>query len=248
MPSMQSTVLLATTLLGSLLQHAAAAPEASSKRADVQFPQCISMCVRNSGCFDNSCICEKASDGILSEIVICMNQWCSADITAKDLIGPLQGECDLPKSAVNDAEKKGGVSNTGGDDETSSAKPTATPTASGKGKDSKDDVTMTWDVGSPVSAQAQASTTVTPATPAISGTLTVDTNAATTNLLTDESAPTGTNSLVVALSTPALPSSSASANSNASSNDDKGNGAGISGHASIFGIVAAMGVALALGF
>src|SRR4051794_25563189 len=141
MPSMRSTVLLATTLLGSLLQHAAAAPEASSsKRADVQFPQCISMCVRNSGCFDNACICEKAGDGILSEIVICMNQWCSADITAKDLIGPLQGKCNLPKSAVNDAEKKGGVSNTDdADEETSTAKPTATatPTASGKGKGNK---------------------------------------------------------------------------------------------------------------
>ncbi|KAI0443129.1 hypothetical protein F4803DRAFT_332538 [Xylaria telfairii] len=246
MPSMQSTVILATALLGSLLQHAAAAPEVGGKRADVQFPDCISTCMRNSGCFDAKCVCKKADDGILSDIVICMNQWCPADITAADLIGPLEGQCDLPKSAVQDAEKKGGVLGNA-DNETSTAKPTATPTPSGKGgKD--DDVTVTFDLGKPQTAAAQTATTVTPAT---SGTLTIPTDAAATGLLTDgDDKPTAsaTGSLGAATSTPATatPSSSAAAGNSTNSTDD--NAAGLSSQSSIFGVIAAMGVALALGF
>ncbi|KAJ2987789.1 hypothetical protein NUW58_g4316 [Xylaria curta] len=159
MPSVQSTIILATALLGSLLQQAAAAPEASSKRADIEFPQCISTCMRNSGCFDAKCICKKANDGILSDIVVCMNQWCPSDITAKDLITPLQGECSLSKSAVQDAEKKGGVSDDNDDgDEASSTKPTATPKPSGKdGKDDKEEeIIMTYDLGKPQTAAAEA--------------------------------------------------------------------------------------------
>ncbi|TGJ88152.1 hypothetical protein E0Z10_g515 [Xylaria hypoxylon] len=257
MPSMQSTIILATALLGSLLQHAAAAPEASSKRADIEYPQCISTCMRNSGCFDAKCICSKASDGILSDIVICMNQWCSADITAKDLIEPLEGQCDLPKSAVQDAEKKGGVADDTGDDEPSStsskssAKPTATAasTASSKGDD-KDDVTVTYDLGKPQTAAAaestKAATTVTPAT---SGTLILPTDSATAGgLLTDsDNTPTATGSLGAATSIRATPSSSAAeGDSTGSANED--NAAGLTGRASIFGVVAAMGAALALGF
>ncbi|KAI0450680.1 hypothetical protein F5B21DRAFT_420757 [Xylaria acuta] len=251
MPSMQSTIILATALLGSLLQHAAAAPEAGSKRADVQFPDCISTCMRNSGCFDAKCICKKADGGILSDIVICMNQWCPADITARDLIDPLEGECDLPKSAVQDAEKKGGVLDDAGDEETSSAKPTATPTPSDKGSnDGKDEITMTFDLGKPLTAAAETATTV---TPAISGTLTIPTDAAMTGLLTDgDNEPTTavTGSLGAATSTPATatPSSSAAAGNSSDSTDDEGNAAGLSSQSSIFGVIAAMGVALALGF
>ncbi|KAI1744378.1 hypothetical protein F4680DRAFT_292185 [Xylaria scruposa] len=250
MPSMQSTVILATALLGSLLQHAAAAPEAASKRADVQFPDCISTCMRNSGCFDTKCICKKASDGILSDIVICMNQWCPADITATDLIGPLEGSCDLPKSAVQDAEKKGGVLNAADNEETTtSAKPTATPTPSSKDNKSEE-IIMTFDLGKPQTAPAETTTTV---TPAISGTLTIPTDAVATGLLTDgDDKPTtaATGSLAAATSTPATakPSTSATAGNSTSSTDDQGNAASFSSQSSIFGVVAAMGVTLALGF
>ncbi|KAI0858378.1 hypothetical protein F4860DRAFT_316458 [Xylaria cubensis] len=254
MPSMQSTVILATALLGSLLQHAAAAPEAVSKRADVQFPDCISTCMRNSGCFDTKCICKKASDGILSDIVICMNQWCPADITAKDLIEPLEGSCDLPKSAVQDAEKKGGVLDATADNEettTSSAKPTATHTPSGKDNKSEE-IIMTFDLGKPVTAPAETTTAV--VTPAISGTLTIPTDAVATGLLTDggddKPSTAVTGSLAAATSTPATakPSTSATAGNSTSSTNDQGNAAGFSSQSSIFGVVAAMGVTLALGF
>ncbi|KAI1130466.1 hypothetical protein F5Y10DRAFT_119477 [Nemania abortiva] len=254
MPSMQSTLILATALLGSLLQHAAAAPEASSSKRAVQYPDCIATCMRNSGCFDSGCICRKAADGILSDIVICMNQWCPADVTAKDLIDPLEAQCSLPKAAVQDAEKKGGVaddSGSGSDDVTTSetstaAKPTATAASTTKGGAS--DVTMTFDVGSPQTAAAGSATTTVKAS--ISGTLTIATDAATTGLLTDGlDEPATTGSLAAATSTPATSSSSASsASASGTSSDDQGSAAGLRGQASVFGVVAAMGAALALGF
>lgn len=253
---MQSTMILATALLGSLLQHAAAAPEASSKRAGVQFPDCISTCMRNSGCFDTGCICKKADDGILSDIVICMNQWCPADVTATDLIGPLEGQCALPKAAVQDAEKKGGVlaisasSSSGSsssdsssdNDETSSAKPTATPASSSSsgGKNGKDDITTTFDVGSPVTAAAEPSSSA--LTPNASGTLTRPADATPTTT-GGKGKPTSSSSLAAA-----TPSSSAAAGGSDDSADDKDNAADLSGKASVFGVVAAMAVALALGF
>lgn len=245
MPSMQSTILLGTALLGSLLQHAAAAPEANSKRADVQFPQCISTCMRNSGCFDSACICKKADDGILSDIVICMNQWCPADVTAKDLIEPLEGQCDFSKSAVQDAEKKGGVAvDAGDDDDDSSSKPA---TSSGT-KSGDDEVIMTFDLGSPQTNPGKTATTATTATPVASGTLTVATAAATTGLLTDDADSSVTGKLGAATSTPATPSSSAAASDSDKSSDDEDNAAGLTRQASVFGAVAAMGFALALGF
>lgn len=240
---MKSTIILATALLGSLLQHAAAAPEASSKRA-VQLPQCISTCMRNSGCFDTGCICKKADDGILSDIVICMNQWCPADVTAKDLIGPLEGQCDLPKAAVQDAEKKGGVLDNSGasssdDDEPSSAKPTATPTSS-PSKGGKDDITMTFEVGSPVTAAAEPSSSA--LTPNVSGSLTRSADATPTTAGGKTKATTS-GSLAAA-----TPSTSASPSGSDNSTDDKDNAADLRGQASVFGVVAAMAVALALGF
>ncbi|KAI1304785.1 hypothetical protein F5Y03DRAFT_168160 [Xylaria venustula] len=277
MPSMQSTIILATTLLGSLAQQAAAAPEAGSiRRGAIQFPDCIATCMRNSGCFDAKCICSGASNGVLSDIVVCMNQWCPATVTAKDLIGPLEGQCDLPKSAVQDAEKIGGVA----DDEpssTSSAKSTAattaTSTAGTKGGDSSDSTetaskasstktgddaaVMTFDVGAPQTNAADPTTTV---KPVISGTLTVTNDAATTTtddaaatetgLLTDDDAqPTPTGSLGGSATLVSATPSSSAANAEASgSTSDHGNAAGLTGQASIFGIVAAMGVALALGY
>ncbi|KAI1115244.1 hypothetical protein F5Y14DRAFT_411593 [Nemania sp. NC0429] len=265
MPSMQSVIILSTALLGSLLPHAAAAPEAissSSKRAGVQLPQCISTCMRNSGCFDTGCVCKKADDGILSDIVICMNQWCPADVTAADLIGPLEGQCDLPKAAVQDAEKKGGVVSGSGssdssssssssdddDNETSSAKPTPTGSSSssssgGKdGKDNNDDeVIMTFEVGSPVTAAAEPSSSA--LTPNASGTPTRSTDATPTPAGgKGKATPTGSQSS-------ATPSSSAGAGgSDDDSADDKDNAADVGSHASVFGVVAAMAVALALGF
>lgn len=251
MPSMPSTILLGTALLGSLLQHAAAAPEANSKRADVQFPECISTCMRNSGCFDAECICKKAEDGILSDIVICMNQWCPADVTAKDLIEPLEGQCDFSKSAVQDAEKKGGVAvdvDAGDDEDDASSKPTTT---SSSGKSGDDEVIVTFDLGKPQTNPAGPATTT--VTPVASGTLTVATAAATTGLLTDDSDSVVTGKLGAATSTPATstpttPSSSAAAGDSDKSSDDEGNAAGLTRQASVFGAVAAMGFALALGF
>jgi len=248
MPSLQSTVLFTTTLLGSLLQHVAAAPEAGAgaagmvkinKRADL--PQCIATCMRNSGCFDSACICKKVDDGILSDIAICMNQWCPADVTVTDLITPLKGECDLPKSAVQDAEKKGGVADDDGDDTGNEG--------DGKDGDDKatskagtDEATQTFDVGAPVTAPAPASTTLSPPT---SGTLTVSaSDAATTGLLIDSGEPTTSPTASPTFPSPTNPSSAAQPTE---TDDPDNNGAGLTGQASIFGVVAAMAVALVMG-
>jgi hypothetical protein len=247
MPSVQSTVLFTATLLGSLLQHAAAAPEAAGlvKRADL--PQCIATCMRNSGCFDSACICKKAADGILSDIAICMNQWCPADVTVTDLINPLKGECDLPKSSVQDAEKKGGVAVDDGDDTSddddgkdgdnkgnNGDKPTS--------KGGQDEITQTFDVGAPVTAPAPASTTLSPPT---SGTLTVSAgDAATTGLLIDGGEPTTSPTASPTLPSPTNPSSAAQPTE---TDDPNNNGAGVTGQASIFAVVAAMAVALVMG-
>ncbi|KAI0197763.1 hypothetical protein F4808DRAFT_289591 [Astrocystis sublimbata] len=277
MPSVQSTVILTTAVLGSLFQHAAAAPDTSIRRAGTQFPDCISTCMRNSGCFDTKCICKKADDGILSDIVICMNQWCPSEVTAMDLIKPLEGECDLSKSAVQDAEKKGGVADNIEDDDedekTTSSAPAATATATPSpknkdGKDSKDDddeeeIIMTMDLGSPQTAGAATSSAdvktaaATTVTPAISGTLTVPTDAATTGLLTDgDDKPTGVDGTLGA-ATSTYASVTPTASGSASGSDDKedstdkedgDDSAAMSSKASIFGVIAAVGVALALGF
>ncbi|KAI1812739.1 hypothetical protein GGS20DRAFT_556494 [Poronia punctata] len=252
MPSVQSTVIFTATLLGSLLQHAAAAPESSGSNLNInvdkraELAQCISTCMRNSGCFDSGCVCKKADDGILSDIAICMNQWCPADVTVKDLISSLGGSCDLPKDAVRDAEKKNGVANDDDDedsdddadddddDDDDDEKPTGKP---GKGNDA----TQTYDLGAPVTAPVPSSTTLKPPSSSV---LTVsDEDVVTTGLLTVSGSPTGTPLPSNTYPSPTNPTETPKP----SETDDPDNAAGLAGQASVFGVAAAMAVALVMG-
>ncbi|KAI1322004.1 hypothetical protein F5Y16DRAFT_56367 [Xylariaceae sp. FL0255] len=240
MPSKSSTILVVATILGSLLQPALAAPEAGSR--DITFAPCIQTCARNSGCFSDfsSCICKQASS-ILSDIVICMNQECPASVNALVLIQPLQSSCKIPASVVATAENIGGISGSN----------------SGSGKSGSSSISSSQEpkgttivnVGAPVTAPAP--TTVTTPAPVSSGdVLTVPASAAPTALLTDTSGSTPTTALIAA-STPALPhqtgTSGSSTNSDSPAGSDNDNAAGFV-PVSMFGVVVAMGVALAMGF
>ncbi|XXG99068.1 hypothetical protein Hte_005402 [Hypoxylon texense] len=114
----------------------------------VQFPTCITSCVRQNGCAptDADCMCKKASGGsFLSDVVVCMNQWCPTSTTFGDLIDPIKSNCDVPEKAIQEAESKAGFdtgsSSSGGDDgDDSSSSVTSTtkasPTAGSKGDSS----------------------------------------------------------------------------------------------------------------
>ncbi|KAI1265647.1 hypothetical protein F5Y18DRAFT_42060 [Xylariaceae sp. FL1019] len=261
MLSKQSTTLLTATLFG-LLQGAHAAPSARS----TEFPTCIQECIRSSGCFSDfdSCVCEKASDGILSDIASCINQGCPTTTTVLDLIQPLESTCKLSDSAVSAAEKIGGISSDGGDNDeptTTSSSQEQEPTAATSTK-----LTSTAAVGAPVTAGGDTTlttstrdTTMTTSTRAASATDVIPTDIATVS------------SLVVAQSTPPVPSpsatsgsltgssesdsngdsdssssSSSSSPSSSSANDNGESGAGAVSPMSMLGVVAAIGAAVVL--
>ncbi|KAI0110048.1 hypothetical protein F4814DRAFT_451019 [Daldinia grandis] len=135
----QTATLLYAALFGSSLVQAA-------------FPTCITSCIRQNGCppTDVDCMCKKVSGNFLSDVVVCMNQWCSSDTTLADLVGPIQSSCDIPKSALQAAEGKSGF-DTGSSSESGSDSGSSSdeekPTSTGGSSTAKPSVIMS--VGSP---------------------------------------------------------------------------------------------------
>ncbi|KAI2621078.1 hypothetical protein GGR54DRAFT_87211 [Hypoxylon sp. NC1633] len=120
----QYSAVLYASLLGSFIHRALAVPT-------VQFATCITSCIRQGGCppTDVDCLCEKASGHFLLDVVVCMNQWCSADTKLGDLIDPIASSCDVPKSAIEAAEAKAGF------DTGSISTTKAMPTGAAKGEE-----------------------------------------------------------------------------------------------------------------
>ncbi|OTA52833.1 hypothetical protein K449DRAFT_227172 [Hypoxylon sp. EC38] len=121
----------------------------SLAQAAVQFPTCITSCVRQNGCAptNTDCMCEKASGNFLSDVVICMNQWCSSDTKFSDLIGPIQSNCKVSQDAIDAAVSKAGFdtsgSSSGSDSDSSSAG------SSSKASSTAQVVSATMGVGAP---------------------------------------------------------------------------------------------------
>ncbi|KAF3059269.1 hypothetical protein GL218_05085 [Daldinia childiae] len=211
----QTATLLYAALFGSSLVQAA-------------FPTCITSCVRQNGCppTDVDCMCKKVSGSFLSDVVVCMNQWCSSDTTLADLTGPIQSNCDIPKSALQAAEGKAGFdtgSSSGSDSDSSSSdeKPTSTSGSS----TAKPSVIMS--VGSPNKIDGPSSST---SGPAPTGSATK--GSASSVVLSDTTAvagpaPTASESLLVAATTltssaaASTPTGSSSSSASSSSSDDE---------------------------
>ncbi|KAI2776936.1 hypothetical protein F4815DRAFT_323254 [Daldinia loculata] len=199
----QTATLLYAALFGSSLVQAA-------------FPTCITSCVRQNGCppTDVDCMCKKVSGNFLSDVVVCMNQWCSSDTTLAELVGPIQSNCDIPKSALQAAESKAGfdtgsISDSDSDSSSSDEKPTST----GGSSTAKPSVIM--GVGSPNKIDGPSSST---SGPAPTGSATK--GSASSIVLSDTTAvagpaPTASESLLVAATT--LTSSAAVSTSTGSS-------------------------------
>ncbi|KAI1657128.1 hypothetical protein F4813DRAFT_92697 [Daldinia decipiens] len=251
----QTATLLYAALFGSSLVQAA-------------FPTCITSCVRQNGCppTDVDCMCKKVSGNFLSDVVVCMNQWCSSDTTLTDLVGPIQSNCDIPKSALQAAESKAAFDTGSSSDSASSSD--EKPTSTGGSSTAKPSVIMS--VGAPYKIDGPTSST---SGPAPTGSATK--GSASSIVLSDTTAvvgpaPTASESLLVAAttftssaaaSTPTSSSSgsSSSSNSSPSSSSDgtpgsvpSGNsteeGSASSSQASLLAAVLAVGAAMAFGW
>ncbi|KAI8957463.1 hypothetical protein F5Y11DRAFT_339644 [Daldinia sp. FL1419] len=250
----QTAALLYAALFGSSVVQAA-------------FPTCITSCVRQNGCppTDVDCMCKKASGSFLSDVVVCMNQWCSSDTTFADLIDPIQSNCDIPKSAISAAEGKAGFdtgssSDSGSDDEK--------PSSTGGASTAKPSVIMS--VGSPNKIDGPTSTA---SSPAPTGSATK--GSASSVVLSDSTAVVGpaatasesllvaatTGSSSAAASTPTSSSSSSSSDDeesdsqgsngtpgSAPSGDNTEEGSASSSQASLLAAVLAVGAAMAFGW
>ncbi|CAJ2513305.1 Uu.00g014240.m01.CDS01 [Anthostomella pinea] len=233
----QYPALLATaTLLSSAFQHA----HALSSRGDVEYPECIQSCLRNSGCFSGSdCVCKKAAEsGFMSDVVTCMNQWCEASINASDLIDPMQSTCHFSDSVVEEALNADADNSLHGSGSSSDSSSTtkASQTTQAKDEDEDEVVKETYAVGAPASAE-QIETTASPASPTAAatkteGTMTIVTasssaaalaTGSSTKLLTVSASSAG--SLVVATATP---SAGAGATTGGASGSDSNDGTSVS--------------------
>ncbi|KAI0845598.1 hypothetical protein F5Y00DRAFT_165230 [Daldinia vernicosa] len=218
----QTATLLYAALFGSSLVQAA-------------FPTCITSCVRQNGCppTDVDCMCKKVSGSFLSDVVVCMNQWCSSDTTLAELVNPIQSSCDIPKSALQSAESKAGfeTGSISSSDSDSDSSDDEKPTSTGGSSTAKPSVIMS--VGAPYKIDGPSSST---SGPAPTGSATK--GSASSVVLSDTTAvagpaPTASESLLVAAttftssgaaSTPtstASSSSSTSSSSSSSSSDDE---------------------------
>ncbi|KAI0025349.1 hypothetical protein F4780DRAFT_774819 [Xylariomycetidae sp. FL0641] len=264
--------LLAATLLG-----AAAVAQGS------EFPDCIEKCLRNSGCFSageyTQCACDNAaedSSAFLKEMVVCMNQMCSTDVTALDLINPLTTSCDsdISESAIQEAKSIGGLSSDDkdGDDKDSEdgddeAKTTASSSSSSSTTSAADSSATGSDSDSDSSNSSSSSATATTTAAAdSSATKAASTGDATQTLATATSSVAGSGASASA-SASVFDSASGSGSSNsktgsdsdstssdsqdgddASNDDEPDSAAPASQHASLFGAVLAVAAVVAFGF
>ncbi|OTA82355.1 hypothetical protein M434DRAFT_17040 [Hypoxylon sp. CO27-5] len=237
----------------------------SLAQAAVQFPTCITSCVRQNGCAptNTDCMCEKASGNFLSDVVICMNQWCSSDTKFSDLIGPIQSNCKVPQDAIDAAVSKAGFdtsgSSSGSDSDSSSAG------SSSKASSTEQVVSATMGVGAPNKIDGSTSA------PEATGTATKDAGSLSSVVLTDSTAvitatPTASGSLLVATTLSSVPSatgtSSASTSSDSSTSDESsgstdgspagsstgGENAATTSQASLLAAVMAVAAAMAFGW
>ncbi|KAI0140144.1 hypothetical protein F4776DRAFT_662279 [Hypoxylon sp. NC0597] len=238
----------------------------SLAQAAVQFPTCITSCVRQNGCAptNTDCMCEKASGNFLSEVVVCMNQWCSSDTKFSDLIGPIQSNCKVSQDAIDAAVSKAGFdtsgSGSGSDSDSSSA-------GSSKASSTEPVISATMGVGAPNKVDGSTSA------PEATGTATKGGNAGSQSsaLITDSTAiitatPTASGSLLVATTLSSVPSatgtSSSSASSESSTSDESsgstdgspagsstgGENAATTSQASLLAAVMAVAAAMAFGW
>ncbi|KAH9891519.1 hypothetical protein F4778DRAFT_795643 [Xylariomycetidae sp. FL2044] len=261
----------------------------------LEVPACINTCVSNAGgsTADADEMCEMSSDGFLSDVYVNTlsnilwnawlamtntqkNQWCSASVTISDLIEPLSAICELPESAIADAESKGGVSSSSGssssDDDDEGDDDSGPATEDEAENDSE--VSATQAVALPVTGTASStiadSSAVAVTTPLATADTTMVISAPITavssdiamgasGLLTD-SEPSTTGSLIVASGSSSAPSAtsttsavasegSGSSDSDSSSSDETtpDEGAGAQVKTSVFGAVLAVAVAVICG-
>ncbi|KAI2616424.1 hypothetical protein GGS26DRAFT_596843 [Hypomontagnella submonticulosa] len=233
--------------------------------AQAAFPTCISSCVRQNGCppTDMDCICEKVGKTFLSDVVVCMNQWCSSQTTLGDLVSPISAKCDVPKSAIQAAAAKAGF-DTGDIGSTPSA---PSSSSSSKGGNS---VSVTMGVGSPtkvdsptpeptasgssskggngdssLSAVLSDTTAVLTQTPAASGTLLVAPSSTFSSVPT--SAPTGASASATNSEDSSEESSNGTPGGSPADGAPKGNDA-TTREASMLAAVLAFGGAMAFGW
>ncbi|KAI1459396.1 hypothetical protein F4805DRAFT_79639 [Annulohypoxylon moriforme] len=228
---------------------------AGTAQAATQFPTCITSCVRQSGCSptDLDCMCKKASDTFLSDVVICMNQWCDANTKFSDLLGPIQTKCDVSQDAISSAESKAGF-DTGSD-----STPSATSKPSSTGSGSTPSVSVIMSVGEPnkIDGSTSAPQVTGSATKASSPSSAVYTDS--TAVVTATSG--ASESLLVAATTLTSAASAASTSTSEDSNDDSSSasdGSPAGGHtgdsgattsqASLLAAVLAVGAAMAFGW
>ncbi|KAL7628152.1 hypothetical protein AAE478_002350 [Parahypoxylon ruwenzoriense] len=241
LPRQQYPAILYAALFGSLA-------------AAQQFPQCITSCVRQSGCSPTNvdCMCEKASDGFLSDVVICMNQWCSTQTTFSDLVGPIQSSCDIPESAIKDAQAKAGFDTGSSPSSTVNSKPEESKTViASVGVPTKVDGTQVTSLPAPSSTKGSGASST-------GSVLLSDTTAVITQT------PTASESLLLAATTfTSVPSSAATSSADSSSSESEtsqgstdgspadantAQGAATTDRASLLAAVLAVAAAMAFGW
>ncbi|KAI1214056.1 uncharacterized protein F4807DRAFT_112626 [Annulohypoxylon truncatum] len=223
-------------------------------QAAAQYPTCVTSCVRQSGCAptDVDCMCKKASGTFLSDVVICMNQWCDASTKFSDLLGPMQAKCDVPQSAISAAEAKAGF-DTGSD-----STPSATSKASSTGSESSPSVSMIMSVGEPNKIDGSTSA------PQVTGSATKASSPSSAVYSDSTAVITATShaseSLLVAATTLTSAASATSTSTSEDSNDGSGSsdGSPAGGHtgdssatasqASLLAAVLAVGAAISFGW
>ncbi|KAI1763424.1 hypothetical protein GGR53DRAFT_497516 [Hypoxylon sp. FL1150] len=204
----------------------------------VQTPTCITSCVRQNGCSptDTACICEKATGGsFLSDVVVCMNQWCSTSTTFADFINPItSGGCDISDKAIQAAESKVGFDlgdvEEGGGDDGSSATTAATATTStakasptGSSKGDVDETTTIASVGSLTKVDGTATTTAPVSTSTATAAKATAASSSESVILsgtTTVGANTASESLLVAASTTLTSTAAAAATTTSTGSDD----------------------------
>ncbi|KAI0838977.1 hypothetical protein F5Y06DRAFT_36615 [Hypoxylon sp. FL0890] len=236
----------------------------SLAQAAVQFSTCITSCVRQNGCAptNTDCMCEKASGTFLSDVVICMNQWCSSDTKFTDLLSPIQSSCKVSQNAIDSAVAKAGFDTSGVDTGSDSG----SSSAGSSSKTTELVISATMAVGAPNKVDGTTSA------PEATGTATKSGSAGSTVVISDTTAvvtaaPTASESLLVATTLSSVPSAtSSSASSSASSSSDTsdessgstdgspagthtgGESAGTTSQASLLAAVMAVAAAMAFGW
>ncbi|KAI1137034.1 hypothetical protein F5Y05DRAFT_95292 [Hypoxylon sp. FL0543] len=195
----------------------------SLAQAAVQFPTCVTSCVRQNGCAPTStdCMCEKASGSFLSDVTVCMNQWCSADTKFTDLLGPIQSNCKVPQKAIDAAVSKAGFDTSGVSSGSDSGSSYQTDSAGPV-------ISATMGVGAPNKVDGSTSAPEATGTATKGGSAGSLSSGALSGTAVVTAAPTASQSLLVATTLSSVPSatsgpaSSSTASSSSNTSDESG--------------------------